>query len=197
MTLRLIILFLAFAAIYSCQGQVVINHSNYKLFGRPGAVGLQDSDGNIVLDTVYMFLNFGNSIDPEDYYLTYKKIDGRRGMYVDTFDEPYFEVGEEVAYFDVINSMEFFAFGGGEKDQYGNYLEGVMTKEGEVIIPPLYKNILYYGGEYFYGASPEDKLYDLIDREGAIIPNRGRYTWVYGKHGVVFANKGTRAILPL
>lgn len=193
MLIRFIVFFLAIANISSCQSQPDLHPDNYKIFGRPGALGLQDKDGNIVLDTVFMFMNFGNEIDRDEYYLTYKKTDGRRGMYVSTLDQPYFELGEEVAYFDIINSWEYFAFGGPEKDRFGNYLEGVITKDGEVIIQAEYRNILYYGGKHFFGSNPEDKLYSIIDMKGEIVPNRGRYAWVSGKHGVTFANKSNAA----
>ena len=138
---------------------------------------------------IVVFLNFRNEIEKEQYYLTYKTHDGRSGMYLTGLDQPYFEVGDGIAYFGVINSTNYFSIGGPAKDRFGNYLEGVMDKEGQIIIPTEYKNILHYGGKLFFASHPQDKLYSILNMNGEVIPNRGRYIWVYGKYGVLYAQK--------
>ncbi|MEL6657336.1 MAG: WG repeat-containing protein [Bacteroidota bacterium] len=189
MIYRLIVVFLCVFNVVSCQEDIPIHPDNYKIVGRPAAWGLQDAAGNLVLDTVYLFLNFRNEIDGEPYYLTYKTHDGRSGMYLTGLDQPYFEVGDGIAYFGVINSLDYFSVGGPAKDRFGNYLEGVMDREGNIIVPVEYKNILHYGGKLFFASHPQDKLYSILNTNGELIPNRGRYTWVYGKYGVLYAQK--------
>lgn len=182
------IIFIVFS-FYACEQRNSFDCHNFKVVGKPGARGLENNEGELVLDTVYLFLNIKSDIQADRPYLKYTSNDGRKGIYVDHLKQPYFELGQEYNYLKTINSFDYFAFAGNTTDQFGNSLEGIIDKEKNIILQPEYRSILYYGGKYFYASNPTDKLYSIFDLQGKLVENTGRYAWVYTNHGVTFASK--------
>lgn len=167
-----------------------INPENYKIVGKAGSRGLLSVDGELVLDSLYKFISIHKIDDTEKYYIKFATHEGKKGIYHENFEQPYFELSNEYEYFKAIKGLDYFVFATMKHDGKGNKLEGVMDKEKNIILANEYRQILYGGGKYFYASNVSDRKFDFFDLEGNFINNRGRYYYIgHTKHGIIYAQK--------
>lgn len=183
-------LFLLTFSLLSCSNKMEINHENYKIVGKAGSRGLQSVNGELVLDTLYKFISFRKIEGSEKYYIKFETHEGKKGIFYENFEQPFFELSKEYEYFKAIKGLDYFVFATMKHDGKGNKLEGVMDKEKNIILSNDYRQILYGGGKYFYASNVSDRKFDFFDLEGNFINNRGRYYYIgHTKHGIIYAQK--------